>query len=122
MRLPNLLFSFRVRLLLLMAALLVSTLGVQYGLNRRAEQRVARTIAEQEQALAASMALAIESINTGDYMADIDAGHRSLLLSEQAGRVENVLVMRSDGRIDDSLDTSLQPKTQIGRASCRERV
>ncbi|HEV2765657.1 MAG TPA: HAMP domain-containing protein, partial [Pyrinomonadaceae bacterium] len=111
MRLPNLLFSFRVRLLLLMAALLVSTLGVQYYLNRRAEQRVARTIAEQEQALAASMALAIESINTGDYMADIDAGHRNVLLSEQAGRVENVLVIRSDGRIDDSLDTALQPKT-----------
>ena len=111
MRLPGLLYSFRTRLLLLMAALLVSTLGVQYYLNRRAEQRVAQTIAEQEQALAASMALAIESINTGEYMADIDAGHKSLLLSEQVGRVENVLVVRSDGRIDDSLDTRFQPKT-----------
>ncbi|HYP52207.1 MAG TPA: ATP-binding protein [Pyrinomonadaceae bacterium] len=109
--LPSLFYSFSGRLLLVMAILLVSTLGVQYYLNRLAERHVAVTIAEQEQALAASVALALESINTGEYMADIDEGHESSLLTEQRGRVENVLVVRGDGRIDDSLDKAFQPKT-----------
>ncbi|HYO62238.1 MAG TPA: ATP-binding protein [Pyrinomonadaceae bacterium] len=111
MRLPNLFYSFSGRLLLVMAILLVSTLGVQYYLNRLAEQRVALTIAEQEQALAASVALGLESINTDEYMADIDAAHESSLLTQQRDRVENVLVVRADGRIEDSLAKAYQPTT-----------
>ena len=111
MKLPNLFYSFRGRLLLVMAGLLLATLGVQYYLNQRAAQRVAVVIAEQEQALAASIALALESITTTEYMADIDRQHSVSLLEEQAGRVMNVLVVRGDGRVDDSLDPDYQPKT-----------
>ena len=102
--------SFRVRLLLVLAALLVGTLGVQYYLNRREEQRVASTIAKQEQALAASVALALESITTGGkYLEDLDRDH-PVRLREEHPSVTNVLVVREDGRIDDSLDPAYKPE------------
>ncbi|MBV8937618.1 MAG: hypothetical protein JO095_17690, partial [Alphaproteobacteria bacterium] len=64
MDLSDLIYSFRVRLLLVLAALLVATLGLQYYLNLRAKERFNHLIAEQEQALAASTALALESISS----------------------------------------------------------
>ena len=111
MKLPNLFYSFRGRLLLVMAGLLLATLGVQYYLNQRAAQRVAVVIAEQEQALAASTALALESINSTKYLAEIDREHKGSLLQEQAGRVMNILVVNEVGRVDDSLDPQYAPQT-----------
>src|SRR5947209_16399839 len=94
MRLPRLFYSFRTRLLLVMALLLVATLGVQFYLNRIEQHRRASMIAEQEQALTASIALANESITSGQYMYQIEAAHNTSLLTEQAHRVVNVLVVR----------------------------
>ncbi|HEY0077125.1 MAG TPA: ATP-binding protein [Pyrinomonadaceae bacterium] len=111
MRLPNLFYSFRARLLLVLAALLVATLGVQYYLNRRAEQRVAVTIARQERALTAAIALALESIpRTDKYLEEIDKEHRIPLRTEHPS-VMNILIVREDGRIDDSLDPTYKPTT-----------
>src|SRR5918911_4022842 len=105
MGLPRLFYSFRTRLLLVMALLLVATLGVQFYLNRL-EQRthaslVSSTVAGQEQALTASVALANESITSGKYMYQLEEQRARSILAEQAGRVVNVLVVRQDGRIDD---------------------
>ncbi len=106
--------SFRVRLLIVLALLLIATLGVQFFLNRQAEQRVARTIAEQEQALAASISLAVQSLSVRARMKDLDVSQ--LLASErQAGRVTNVLVLNDEGDVpgrlddDDVIDDSLDP-------------
>ncbi|HZT59625.1 MAG TPA: ATP-binding protein [Pyrinomonadaceae bacterium] len=111
MRLPGLFYSFRARLLAVLALLLVATLGVQYYLSRREQHRHVIVIAEQEQALTASIALANESITSGQYMYQIEAANNSSLLVEQARRVVNVLVVRQDGRIDDSLDPDYRPET-----------
>jgi signal transduction histidine kinase len=103
--------TFRVRLLLVLALLLVSTLGVQFLLNYSEERRVARTIAKQEQALAASVALALESFPYKDkYLDDIDKEHQTPLRQEHRS-VINVLVVRDDGRVDDSLDAAYKPRT-----------
>jgi hypothetical protein len=103
--------TFRVRLLLVLALLLVSTLGVQFLLNYGEERRVARTIAKQEQALAASVALAMESFpQKYKYLDDIDKEHPTPLRLEHRS-VINVLVVRDDGRVDDSLDPAYKPRT-----------
>jgi signal transduction histidine kinase len=111
MKLPTLFYNFRARLLFVLAALLVATLGVQSYLYRREELRRARIIAEQEQALAASTALALESITSGEYLIELDKKRRRPFLEAQAGRVMNILVVNEQGRIDDSLLPQYAPAT-----------
>ncbi|MDQ1522371.1 MAG: hypothetical protein QOE47_295, partial [Pyrinomonadaceae bacterium] len=116
----RLLNSFRVRLLLVLAGLLVATLGVQFYLNRLSEQQVARTIAEQEQALAAGISLAAQTFPTTKRINELDQERGFLLREKHAGRVTNVLIVRDEGRvpnrlddediIDDSLDPKLNPE------------
>ena len=116
----NIFNTFRVRLLLVLALLLVATLGVQFFLNRRAEQRVARTIAEQEQALAAGISLALQSFSTTARMKDLDTGAKFLTSERAAGRITNILIVRDEGSvpgrldgddpIDDSLDKTYNPE------------
>jgi signal transduction histidine kinase len=112
----NLFHSFRLRLLLMLAALLVATLGLQYYLNQRAERKQAalnerarqetdRIIAEQEQALSAATALGIKSISQREWLYNLyeHAKAKQPLLDEKAGRITNILVVASDGRVLDSL-------------------
>jgi signal transduction histidine kinase len=112
----KLFYSFRIRLLLVLAALLVATLALQYYLNRRAEQKQAalnerarqesaRVIAEQEQALAAAFKLGIQSISKREWLYNLyeDAKAEQPLLDEKAGRIINILVVDSQGKVLDSL-------------------
>ncbi len=112
MGLPKLFYSFRTRLLLVMALLLIATLGVQYYFGRARSRARAILVAGQEQALTASIALANESITSSQYMFQLDKPGNQSLLEQQKGRVVNVLVVRdSDGRIEDSLDPDYRPET-----------
>ena len=108
---PQLIYSFRWRLLLVMAALLVATLLVQAYLYRREELRRALLIARQEQALAASTALALESITSNEYLINLDRHRKVPFLEEQTGRVMNILIVNEHGRVDDSLDPRYAPRT-----------
>jgi signal transduction histidine kinase len=123
MSLLNLFYSFRIRLLLVLAALLVATLGLQYYLNRRAERKQAalneqasresaRVIAEQEQALFAAISLGVESISKQEWLYNLyeESKADQPLLDETAGRVMNILVVDNDGRVRDSLKR-YNPKT-----------
>jgi signal transduction histidine kinase len=111
MPLPKIIYSFRTRLLVVLALLLVATLGVQYFLFRREELRRAVIIAEQEQALAASTAFGLESITSGRYMVELDQQRPVPFLKEQAGRVINIFVVNEHGRVIDSLDPQYAPVT-----------
>jgi signal transduction histidine kinase len=113
MKLPNLFYSFRMRLLLVLALLLLATLAVQYYLFYREEMRRAVIISEQEQALAASTALALESITADPpiYLWQLDQTRAVPFLQEQARRVVNILVVNQEGRVDDSLDPQFAPTT-----------
>jgi signal transduction histidine kinase len=111
--------SFRVRLLLVLALLLIATLGVQYYLNQRAEQRYARRVTDQEQAFATALSLAVQSFSTTAYLKDLDK-NGFWQREKQAGRITNVLIVRDDGDvpggvdpediIDDSLDPTYNPE------------
>jgi len=113
MRLPRLFYSFRTRLLLVMVLLLIATLGVQYYLTRRQYRLRSMLVATQEQALAASIELALESITTptGEYLWQIDEKRPTSFLTEQVGRVQNILVVNGQGRVDDSLLRQWAPTT-----------
>ena len=113
MRLPRLFYNFRTRLLLVMALLLVATLSVQYYLGRMRSRTRAVTVAAQERALTASIALANESITSTKYMFELEETHGKSLLETQRDRIVNVLIVRDeDGRIEDSLDPDYRPETR----------
>jgi signal transduction histidine kinase len=112
MLLPKFFYSFRTRLLLVMALLLVATLGVQFYLSRIRSRTRAALIAGQEQALTASIALANESITSTKYMFELERARGKSLLAAQKERIINVLIVRDgDGRIEDSLDPDYRPET-----------
>jgi len=102
--------SFRVRLLLLLAALLVLTLGVQYYVNLRAVRTNTQFIVEQQQAIMAGVALGVNSLSSGLYLDQMREQAKQPLLGEQASRVKNVLIVGENGDIEDSLLSDLNPK------------
>src|ERR1051325_2049836 len=114
MTVSKLFSSFRVRLLLVLAVLLVMTLGVQYYLNLLSAQRNARIIAEQEQALAAGIELGVKAMSTRDYMITLRQRARQPLLEERAGRVPKILVVDNQGQVRDSLNPDYNPEEVNG--------
>jgi signal transduction histidine kinase len=106
----RLLKSFRVRLLLLLAALLMLTLSVQYYVNLRAVRHNAQFIAEQQQAIMAGFALGVNSLSSNKYLYELRAEAKQPLLGEQTERVKNILRVDDQGNIRDSLDKDQAPR------------
>ena len=107
MALSRLLNSFRVRLLLLLAALLVLTLGVQYYVNLRAVRANTKFIVEQQQAIMAGVALGVNSFSSGGlYLDEMRAQANDPLLD----RVKNVLIVDEQGNIKDSFEKDQKPR------------
>jgi signal transduction histidine kinase len=110
MNVRHLISSFRVRLLLVLAALLILTLGTQYLLNLRAA-RANRNLREQQtQALIAGVALGVKSISSPDRLIEMLPRENSPFLDPQTGRVTNIIVVDNLWRVSDSLDPTLLPK------------
>ena len=109
MPLSRLLNSFRVRLLLLLAVLLVLTVSVQYYVNLRAVRSNTEFIVEQQKAIMAGVALGVNSISSGEYLIDMreEAG---LQVGDRADRIRNVLIVDEHGMIKDSLDINQTPQ------------
>jgi signal transduction histidine kinase len=109
MKIFGLLNSFRARLLLLLAVMLGLTLGVQYYVNQRAIESNAQLIVEQEQAIMAGVALGVNSIFSTKYLDELRSSMRVPLLDEREGRVKNVMVVDSEGLVQDSLLVEYAP-------------
>jgi signal transduction histidine kinase len=99
--------SFRVRLLLVLAGLLVVTLGTQYLLNLRTARNNKRLREMQEQALIAGMSLGVRSISSELRLVDLIKYENNPLLDPQNGRVANVVVANNEWKVSDSLDLEL---------------
>jgi signal transduction histidine kinase len=110
MALSRLINSFRVRLLLLLAALLVLTLSAQYYVNLRSVRSNTQFIVEQQQALMAGVALGVNSLQSGLYLDQMREQSSRPLLGEQSDRVKNVLIVDDEGNIKDSLDRNQNPR------------
>jgi signal transduction histidine kinase len=109
MKMPKLLNSFRARLVLLLVVLLGLTLGVQYYVNLRSVRRNAHMIVEQEQAIMAGVALGVSSINKKKYLYEMRPELREPVFDENTGRVKNILLVDSDGLVQDSLVAAYAP-------------
>jgi signal transduction histidine kinase len=107
--LSRLLNSFRVRLLLLLASLLMLTLGVQYYVSLRSVRNNTQYVVEQQQAIMAGVTLGVKSLSSGLYLDQMRDQAKQPLLSEQAGLVNNVLIVDEQGNIKDSLDQNQTP-------------
>lgn len=110
MRVLRIFYSFRARLLLVLAALLVTTLGVQYYLNLVAARDYARIRERQQQALIAGVALSIKSISSSERLKDLRRDANQPLLDEQTGRVANIVVVDNNWRIVDTLNGEYLPQ------------
>jgi len=110
MRVFSLFDSFRLRLLLLLAALLGLTLGVQYYVNLRSVQKNTELLAEQEQAIIAGVALGVSSISSKKYLDQLRDTLKEPVLDERTGRVKNVLVVDEKGNVLDSLVDDYDPQ------------
>ncbi len=110
MALSRLLNSFRVRLLLLLAALLVLTLSVQYYVNLRAVRANTQFIVDQQQTIMAGVSLGVNSLSSDLYLDQMREQANQPLLGEQAQRVKNVLIVDDEGNIKDSLDRNQCPR------------
>lgn len=110
MQIFQLMASFRLRLLLLLAGLLGLTLGVQYYVNLRSVRNNLQLIVAQEQAIMAGVALGVNSISSNKYLDQMRGNVPESLLGEPKGRVRNIVVVDSDGNVHDSLVADYTPR------------
>lgn len=110
MPLSRLLNSFRVRLVLLLAVLLVLTVSVQYYVNLRAVRSNTQFIVEQQQAIMAGVALGVNSISSKEYLYLMREEGKIPLLDQPSNRIQNVLIVDQQGNIKDSLDKNQTPQ------------
>ena len=72
---------------------------------------------EQEQAIMAGVALGVNSIFSMKYLDELRSNMRVPLLDERDGRVKNVMVVDSDGLVQDSLVSDYAPtENEDGRS------
>jgi signal transduction histidine kinase len=117
---PKPLNSFRARLVLLLVVLLGLTLGVQYYVNLRSVRRNAHMIVEQEQAIMAGVALGVSSLNSKKYLDEMRADLRGPVFDENIGRVKNILLVNSDGFVEDSLVAAYSPRYSEDKTTTRK--
>ena len=109
-------------MLLLLAALLVLTLSVQYYVNQRSVRANARFIVEQQQAIMAGVALGVNSMSSGVYLDKLRAQAKQPLFGDQAERVKNVLIVDDQGNIKDSLDEKQIPRRNADQSITYTKV
>src|SRR6266404_571289 len=93
--------TFRGRLLLILAILLIATLGFQYYLNLLTQRENNDLREAQEQSVAAGIALGISSITTsGDRVQDlIDKPGQTFLDARSRERIKDIIIIDQDWQI-----------------------
>ena len=102
--------TFRGKLLIVLAILLIATLGVQYYLNLKTQDDNNDALEAQAQALVAGFALGTNSITSNEYLTDlVKKDGQAFFDQENARRIKNILIINSDWQIYDSLDPKFAP-------------
>lgn len=102
--------TFRARLLLILAFLLIATLGVQYYLNFITQQENNDLRDSQTQALVAGIALGTNGITSREYMQDlIDRSDQTFFDQNAAERIRDVIIINNKWQVYDSLNPSYSP-------------
>ncbi|HQZ97725.1 MAG TPA: ATP-binding protein [Pyrinomonadaceae bacterium] len=103
--------TFRGRLLLILAVLLIATLGVQYYLNLRTQNENTELREKQEQAIAAGFALGLTGMTAEkDRLQDfVDVPGQRFLDENARERIRDIIIIDNEWKIIDSLDPELLP-------------
>ena len=65
---------------------------------------------EQREAILAGVSLGIKALNSGKYLDQMQEEAKQPLLGAQSGRVKNVIIVRNNGNIENSLDSDQIPQ------------
>ncbi|HEX3102575.1 MAG TPA: hypothetical protein VHQ01_12315, partial [Pyrinomonadaceae bacterium] len=105
--------TFRGRLLLILALLLVATLGVQYYLNLVMQKENDNLREMQDQAITASIALGFASITSQeDRVQDLIAQPDQTFFDEKVKeRVRDIIIIDNNWQVTDSLNPDYLPTT-----------
>jgi len=102
--------TFRGRLLLILAFLLMTTLGFQYYLNLRTQSENNELREIQEQAIVAGIAVGISSVTSPERVQDLIDQPEQTFLDEQARRrIKDIIVIDSNWQISDALNPDYLP-------------
>lgn len=107
-------YTFRGRLLVVFAVLLITTLGVQYYLNLQSEQTNAERRERESKTLVAGITLGFNSISTSYRLNTLK--NSQPYFSEYADRIEDILVIDNDWQISDSFNQEYLPTQNVGGA------
>ena len=104
--------TFRGRLLVILALLLIVTLGVQFYLNYRKQQENNALRQLQEQALVAGFALGVNSLTSENRLRDFVKSEGQTFFDERTTeRIKDIIVIDEKWRIYDSLNPDYLPTT-----------
>ncbi len=103
--------TFRGRLLLILAILLVTTLGFQYYLNLLTQNENNEIREKQEQTLVAGIAIGISGLTkTGDRIQDLITAPDQTFFDEKAEkRIKDILIIDNNWHVWDSLNDEYLP-------------
>ena len=108
----NLFNTFRARLLIILAFLLITTLGVQFYINLTNSRENNHLRELQEQALVAGFVLGTSGITSSEYMRDLVKREGQTFFDEQiTQRIKDVIVVNQDWQVTDSLNKEYLPTT-----------
>jgi signal transduction histidine kinase len=119
MIIANKLYSFRVRISLVLILTLVVTTGILYGLNQKAEKNIIEEVNQQQHDLAEAIHIAQQSITSSQWLRDFLITQRKQERSEEHVHVKRILVVDSEDKVVDSSEETDIDKTfkQLGFGS-----
>jgi len=114
-------YTFRGRLLVILALLLIATLALQFYLNLKTQNENEERHQIERQTLAAGFALGFSAMTSKEkYLADL-ADQPGLLDDEAHERIRDIIVIDNEWQIRDSLNADLVPTTNAdGTASYKK--
>ena len=104
-------YTFRGRLLLILALMLIATLGVQYYLNLLMQEENNLRLEAQTQALMAGIAMGFTGITSKDRLLDlIGEPNQSYLDQQSRERIRDIIIINNYWQITDSLSEEYLPQ------------
>jgi signal transduction histidine kinase len=109
-KMTNFLNTFRGRLLIILALLLIATLSVQFYLNILTERENTKLRAMQEQALVAGIALGANSMTSGERLQEfVKRQGQSFFDEKSTKRIHDIIIIDPKWKIWDSLGDEYFP-------------
>ena len=104
--------TFRGRLLLILAFLLIATLGVQFYLNLRTQNENNDLRETQEKALVAGFSLGVNSISSDQFLEEsVKREGQTFFDEEIRQRIKDIIIINKDWEVTDTLNSpDFQPK------------